>query len=291
MTLIPLYGFASGIAANNPDCGLGPVYLYMHPELWQHHGVDVEWRDLIVAQAKGRGLEVEGELVDISLLLAENIAEAVAAKERFCVLSGDHSSGIGTWSGAAYALRETGPLGLIWIDAHMDAHTPETSPSQNIHGMPVAHLLGRGLPSLTQLLDASPKLLPQHLCLIGIRSFEPGEAALLRELNVKIYFMEEVQQRGIEAVFKEAVAYIEGQGVHFGLSIDIDAFDPSDAPGVGCREVGGISAQAFVDSLPGLLPHNPHFVGLEISEYNPIRDERAKTAQWIPQLLKGVFGA
>lgn len=284
-----LYGFASGIAANNPDCGLGPLYLYYHPALFDSLSFPVEWKDLLMATSSEKGLAVLPELEEVSEMLAEDIAEAVRTQAPFCVLAGDHSSAMGTWSGAAHALREQGPLGLIWIDAHMDSHTPETSPTQNIHGMPVAHLLGKGIPSLTALLDAEPKLQAAHLCFIGIRSFEPGEAALLEALNVKIYDMKAVQERGIQAVLEEALAYIRAQVQYFGLTIDLDGFDPQDAPGVGCREVGGIAAAQFLQAVKG-LHHTPGFVGLEITEYNPLLDQQGKTARLIVDLIKQVYG-
>ncbi len=288
MKSLNLYGFASGIAANNPDCGLGPLYLYYHPELWGDLPFEVEWKDLLMATSELRGLDVLPELLEISTLLAEDISQAVSAGEPFCVVGGDHSVGIGSWSGAAHALREKGPLGLIWVDAHMDTHTPDTSPSQNIHGMPISHLLGHGLAPLCELLDKAPKVLPEHLCLIGVRSFEPGEAQLLQDLNVKVYTMEEVTQRGLDVVFAEARDSLFTKIKHFGLTIDLDAFDPTDAPGVGCQEAGGIRSAEFVKVVKGLARY-PGFVGMEIAELNPLLDDQAKTAKLIPEIVKAVY--
>ncbi len=283
-----IYGFASGIAANDPNCGLGPLYMYYHPELWQSLPFEVVWQDLLMVASPHQGLEVLDELLEVSELLAEGVAESIAAKTPFCVLGGDHSCGIGTWSGAAHALRDQGPLGLIWVDAHLDSHTPQTSPTQNLHGMPVSHLMGHGIPELCQLLDAEPKLKPEHICFIGVRSYEPGEAGLLEGLNVKVFFMEEVVERGIATVFAEALAYIQSKVTHFGLTIDLDAFDPLDAPGVGCRESGGIRVAEFMPLLEN-LHQQPGFVGLEIAEYNPIMDHQGKTAQLIPALIGAVY--
>ncbi len=288
MKNLGLYGFASGIAANNSDCGLGPLYLYYHPELWKDFPFEVEWKDLLMATSELRGLDVLPELVEISMLLAEDIAQAVSAGEPFCVVGGDHSVAMGTWSGAAHALRDKGPLGLIWVDAHMDTHTPDTSPSQNIHGMPISHLLGHGLQPLRELLDKAPKFLPEHLCLIGIRSFEPGEAQLLQDLNVKVYSMEEVAQRGLSVVFAEARDALLAKVQYFGLTIDLDAFNPTDAPGVGCREAGGIRSAEFIKVVKGLGQY-PGFVGLEIAELNPLLDDQARTAKLIPEIVKAVY--
>lgn len=284
-----LYGFASGIAANKPDCGLAPFYLYYHPELWKALPFEVEWRDLLMATSDAKGLDVLPELQEITLLLAQNIVEVVKQKELFCVIGGDHSSAIGTWSGAAHAVKNEGPLGLIWIDAHLDSHTPETSLTQNIHGMPVSHLLGLGLPALSHLLSSEIVMQPQHLCLIGIRSYEAGELALLKNLNVKVFFMDEVIEKGIDSILREALSYLRSQQVkHFGLSIDLDAFDPEDAPGVGCPEPNGMNAEMCVKALSG-LHREPGFLGLELTEYNPILDIDAKTAKLITRLIHAVY--
>lgn len=282
-----LYGFASGVAANNPDCGLGPLYLYYHPEIFKELPFSTEWADLLMATSDARGLEVLSELLEISTLLAEDTAKAVKKHEPFCVLAGDHSSAIGTWSGVSHALTGKDSLGLIWVDAHMDSHTPDTSDTQNIHGMPASHLMGHGIPELCHILNKHPKLKPEHLCFIGIRSFESGEAKLLKELNVKVFMMDEVKKRGIDVVLEEALFHVRAAS-HIGMTIDLDAFDPTDAPGVGCREMGGINAQEFLKAALG-FSKTPGFVGLEITEFNPLLDDKGKTAYLIKDLIKAVF--
>ncbi len=284
-----LIGFASGIAANNPDCALGPWYLYYHPSLFASLSFKTHWHAMVQTTSLAYGHAVLplaeqnlSELAQVVLPLAEN-------NQAFCVVGGDHSSAIGTWSAVAHANRVRGAIGLIWIDAHMDSHTPETSETQNIHGMPVAHLMGHGVASLCQLLDKAPKVMPEHICLIGIRSYQAGEAALLAQLGVKIYFIEEIRARGIEAIFKEAQEYVLQNTCGFGLSIDLDGFDPLDAPGVGCREVGGIDGQAFLKAVQANL-NKAQFLGLEITEYNPIRDINAKSAQLLVEIINAVYG-
>lgn len=207
------------------------------------------------------------------------------------VLGGDHSTAIGTWSGVKAALdnedMDSEDMGLIWIDAHMDAHTPETSPSLNVHGMPLAALLGQGEARFTSLEGICPKLKPENLCLIGVRSFEEREAALLMRLGVRVYFMQEVQERGFSTIFQEARNKF---GAHrFGVSIDVDAFDPTEAPGTGTPEDFGLRFNDVKNALYGLA-QDPAFLALEITEFNPHRDLNNKTCQLIWEVVTIVTG-
>lgn len=202
------------------------------------------------------------------------------------VLGGDHSIAIGTWGGVKAALPEE-DIGLIWIDAHLDAHIPQTSPSLNIHGMPVAVLLGQGDTCFTHLGKEVPKIKPENLCLIGIRSFEKGEADLLTGLGVKIYSMTEVQERGFSVVFEEARNKITAR--RFGLSIDVDAFDPEEAPGTGTPEVAGLKLND-VKRVLWELGHDPEFLALEITEFNPHKDLDNKTSQLVWDLVSIITG-
>lgn len=219
---------------------------------------------------------------------------SVSAEVKKCLLSGamplivggDHSMAIGTWSGVKAAMGDEG-MGLIWIDAHMDAHTPETSPSLNIHGMPLATLLGQGEERFANLERTCPKLKPENLCLIGIRSFEKGEEDLLKRLGVQVYFMKEVEERGFAAVFAEARHKLAGRP--FGLSIDVDAFDPQEAPGTGTAEASGLWLKDTKSALYGLA-QDPAFLALEIAEFNPHRDINNKTCRLIWELIATVSG-
>jgi arginase len=282
---LALIGFASGIAANNPDCALGPWYLYYHPNLF--HPLSTYWQAIIQTTSHVRGMDVL-PLVEKNLLeLAQAVVPFANEQQSFCVIGGDHSCGVATWSAVAHANRKRGNIGLIWIDAHMDSHTPETSESKNIHGMPVAHLLGEGELSLRQILDTNPKLKPEHLCLVGIRSYQKGEAELLSRLGVKIYFMEEVQQRGIDVILAEAHTIVTQNTCGYGISVDLDVIDPKDAPGVGCREPDGIEGNALIRALAKIT--DKKLLGLEIAEYNPMFDEGEKTARLLIDIIKVVY--
>jgi len=224
------------------------------------------------------------EIVKFNQMLAQQVAKSVQQGGFPCVLGGDHAIAVGTWSGLVDAHAAYDQFGLIWIDAHMDAHTPETSLSHNIHGMPVAALLGHGAPALVNLVADKRKLNPQHLVLIGIRSFEPAEQRFLAQQNVRVYLMEEVKKRGFAVVFAEALKKVTHQTKGFGISVDLDAFDPSIAPGTGAPVKGGLYAREVCQALT-LLADYPQLKGLEIAEYDPTRDIDNKTAKLAQKIL------
>lgn len=279
--VLRLIGVASGWGAKDRGSAAGPgvlAALGVDARLW-HRGLEASWRKTLYPRAGSVAVAVVAELGE---RLAREVVEAVQAGERFAVLGGDHSCAIGTWSGASRALRERGPLGLIWIDAHLDSHVPATSPSGALHGMPLACLFGQGDPRLTGLVEA--KLSPEHTCLIGVRSFEAGEHALLQKLGVRVFFMEEVLTRGLEAIFAEALAIARSGSAGFGVSIDLDAIDPRDAPGVTTPEPGGIRGEEMLRVLP-LLKDCPGFLGIEIAELNPSWDRNRITAYLAADIL------
>jgi arginase len=191
------------------------------------------------------------------------------------VLGGDHSTAVGTWSGIADAYRvqygDAGRIGLIWIDAHLDSHTPETSESQAPHGMPLAALLGHGAPALTDVRGWRGKVRPENVAVVGVRSFEEGEAALLARLGVRVFGMEEVQARGLDACLEEAVDIAARGTVGYGVSFDVDAIDPQEAMAVGSPEAGGIAAHDAISAMPRFA-HDARLIGFELVEYNPERD-------------------
>lgn len=275
MTIVDFIGVASGVGAQDHGCEAGPEAL--HSTCISSHLCEnpVQWLTTLYPPP------AQDDLHTIQLLcrgLSEQVERSVDASHRFAVFSGDHSSAIGTWSGARAAQPVDAALGLIWVDAHMDSHTPETSPSGAIHGMPLACLLGHGPDELTKLRAISPVLLPQNVVLIGVRSFEVGERALLSSLGVHIYYMDEVRQRGLETVMREAHQRVTQSSSQFGISIDLDAVDPAEAPGVGSPEQGGIHGDELLSALATVVA-DPAFVGIEISEYNPAHDVGQKTAQ------------
>ncbi len=290
-TLLSLLGYASGIGANDPGCAEGPIQLRNNSLEIQlsDHGVMSHWQAMLMPRD---GLKAENlkHIAALNLELAQITFDLTQQAQRFAVLGGDHSSAIGTWSGVAAAqAKQDGALGLIWIDAHMDSHSFETTRSGNIHGMPLAALMGYGDISLTQILTVQAKIDPQQLSLIGIRSFEAEEAALLAHLGVRVYKMEEIRQRGLEAIFSEAIARSKKNSLGFGVSLDLDGIDPKDAPGVGVAENNGILAKELCQAL-SVLRQEEQLIGVEVVEYNPYRDKDGKTEKLIKDLLLSIFG-
>lgn len=220
---------------------------------------------------------------NFNLQLAHTVRRATKNGSFPIVLGGDHSIAIGTWN--AFEV----PFGLIWIDAHLDSHTVKTTPSGAYHGMPVAALLGYGVQELAYLIKKEPVIRPQNLVFIGACSFEEAEIALLKKLNVKIYFLDEVMQRGLQAILPEAIAHATRGGVsHYGVSLDLDVFPVEEAPGVGSREEGGIRK---ADMLPFLshLGKDPRLLAFELVEFNPERDSNHKTRELAFELLQEVM--
>lgn len=281
-------GYASGLAAGDPGCGDGPLVLQksnLINEL-QKHGIRAFWEKMLLPSEKG---PVAQQVTELCEDLARLTSLCVKQNKLFTVFGGDHSCAIGTWSGVAHAKLRQGPIGLIWVDAHMDSHTPETSETGNIHGMPVASLLGYGLSSLAQIGNRKPKLKPENICLIGIRSYEKGEAALLKKLGIRVYGMEEIAEKGIDTVLKEAIEHVNKNTCGYGFSIDLDGFDPADAPGVGTPEANGVSAEKFCQALAAQAVNDTRILGAEIVEFNPHHDIQHRTQQVARDLLISLF--
>lgn len=281
--ILNLIGYASGIAAGNYGTGDGPRSIQQSAffsEL-KEAGIDARWLEMIRPTHDNDKFK---EIVTSLHRLADASQSAVRLKQRFATIGGDHSSGIGTWTGVKREID--GPLGLIWIDAHMDAHTPETTPTGNIHGMPVAALLGHGYP---ELVSTPPVLKPDNICLIGIRDYESGEANLLEKLGVKVFYANEVERYGLKAMFDEAKNIAKKDTVAYGLSLDLDGLDPLHAPAVGTPVAHGLCAQTVCELLQGIAS-DERFVGFEITEFNPHLDAEHKTEKLVFELMKAIMG-
>ncbi|WP_374723612.1 arginase [Calidifontibacillus erzurumensis] len=202
------------------------------------------------------------------------------------VFGGDHSISIGTLAGISKHYQN---LGVIWYDAHADLNTEETSPSGNIHGMPLAVSLGLGHPSLTNILGYAPKVKPENIVIIGARSIDSGEKDLIRSKGIKVYTMHEIDRLGMTKVMEETIQYLKDKtdGVH--LSLDLDGLDPSDAPGVGTPVLGGISYRESNLAME-MLEESKLITSAEFVEVNPILDERNKTASVAVALMGSLFG-
>lgn len=285
METLHLIGWASAIGGVDTAGGQAPVVLQQSPfaaEL-ERQGVKLHW-DSIIHSSENTNVRMDEYIKHLCEQLAQNVSTLVREGKKVCVLGGDHTSAIGTWSGVFDAMHEQGDLGLIWIDAHMDSHTPETSLSGRIHGMPLAAILGYGYPTLTSILQYAPKIKPENVCVIGVRSYEEGEAALLKRLNVRVYFQEEVKERGFVQVLLEAVAKVKENTVCYGLTLDLDALDPEEVPAVDVPEADGIHVKELREGLKQMLS-DPKLIATEIVEFDPSRDKNHVTEKLIIDLL------
>jgi len=218
--------------------------------------------------------------------LAEAVDKAIEANTFPLVLGGDHSIAIGTLAGVSKHYKN---LGVIWYDAHGDLNTAETSPTGNIHGMPLAVSLGLGHPLLTNVGGYSPKVKPENIVIIGARSLDEGERSLIKEKGIKVYTMHEIDRLGMTKVMEESIAYLKERtdGVH--LSLDLDGLDPHDAPGVGTPVIGGISYRESHLAME-MLAESQLITSAEFVEVNPILDDKNKTATVAVALMGSLFG-
>lgn len=220
------------------------------------------------------------------LSAAERVA-ALSADIFPLTLGGDHSVSMGTVAGNARRAAAAGQrLGLIWVDAHTDYNTPESSPSGNIHGMPVAHLTGRGDAGLIGLAG-SPTVRPEDIVMIGIRSVDPRERELLREAGIKAYTMKDVDQLGITRIHEETQERLSGTRLH--VSFDADALDPALCPGVGTPVPGGLTYREG-HLLMELLSESGQVASMDIVEVNPVLDTRNQTAEVMVGMAASLLG-
>ncbi len=292
-----LIGYAAGMGAKDTGCAAGPKVLSQSRYLTDLHkqGINIYWQASVGLENFIYQSLVENSKVDCAkdklisvhqcdLRLAQEVRKVAGQQKFFVVIGGDHSCAIGTWTGAYHALKPKQNLGLIWIDAHMDAHTFQTTPTGNIHGMSIASLLGFGSPMLSHLLSDRAILRPEHLCLIGIRSYEEAEAALLRHKKVKIFFMDEVRRRGMDTIIREAIDIVSHGTERYGVSIDIDSLDPTEAPATGYYLPHGLSAQELFTAVD-VVSRDPKLIGAEIVEFDPGKDQNNKTEALIAHVL------
>jgi len=206
------------------------------------------------------------------------------------VLGGDHSIAAGSVAGiASFARREKKKVGLLWIDAHGDINTPETSPSGNIHGMPIATLLGYGPPQLTRIGGTAPKVDARNVSLVGIRSLDEGEKSLLKKTRLQVHTMSDIDRHGIHRIMKKALARVTDGTDYLHVSFDLDAVDPTVAPGVGTPVKGGLDYRE-AHLIMEFLHDSGRMTSLEIVEANPILDHGNVSAAFAVELVQSAFG-
>jgi arginase len=223
--------------------------------------------------------------------LAEMIESAVEQGSTPLVLGGDHSVAVGTVAGMVRAKRHR--LGLIWMDAHADMNTPETSPSGNVHGMPLACIIGQGPAELTSLAGHTPPYKPMidpaNVAIVGLRSVDDVERFNVRGAGVHPFTMRDIDERGMRAVIEEALAYVTSGTTGFHLSFDMDAVDPSEAPGVGTPVHGGVTYREAHLAME-LICDSGRMTSIEIVEVNPVLDVANQTALLGVDLVMSALG-
>jgi len=225
---------------------------------------------------------------------AEMVVKTLEAGKFPLVLGGDHSVAAGTVAGVAEFFRQQRrvqeqKIGLIWIDAHADINTPDTSPSGNVHGMPLAAIMGLGPADLANIYNFSPKVHPENCVLVGVRDIDAREKENIKETGIEVYTMRDIDERGMRTVIEEALR-IAGRGTAgYHVSLDMDWIDPEDAPGVGTPVRGGASYREAHLAMEIIADHG-RMVSFEIVEVNPVIDEHNRTADLAVELTLSAFG-
>jgi len=222
--------------------------------------------------------------------LANDVGEALEREHFPLVLGGDHSIAMGTIGGVAALLRkQKKKLGVLWIDAHGDMNTHETTLSGNIHGMPFAAVLGKGAPELVAIGGDFQKVRPRDAVLVGARNLDPKEQHLIRESGITVYTMEDIDRRGIYEVIVEAIEIATLHTDYLHISFDMDALDPQDAPGVGTPVRGGLTYREAHTAME-IIAGTRRLCSLEVVEVNPILDIRNTTSEVAAELVESALG-
>lgn len=239
---------------------------------------------------KDARLKYLSEIIKTSKILADKVSSELEKGNFPLCIGGDHSMAIGTIAGiSSYCKKRKLKTGIIWIDAHADMNTDKTTPSGNIHGMPLAASLGFGNKELINFYGFSPKLLPENCALIGIRSIDEAEKEIIKKLNLSVYTMQEIDKLGIHRIINKVLKQFRQNVDHIHISFDVDSVDPAIAPGVGTPVQGGLSfreAHLLMESIAecGCMS------SLEIAEVNPILDDKNKSANFTVDLIASSMG-
>jgi arginase len=221
---------------------------------------------------------------------ADLVLKTLEAGKVPVVLGGDHSVAAGTVAGVAeFYRRQNQRIGLLWIDAHTDINTPETSPSGNVHGMPLAALMGLGPEELGKIYDFSPKVRPENCVLVGIRDVDVHEKENIRRAGVEVFTMRDIDERGMRTVMEEALRMAGRGTAGYHVSLDMDWIDPEDAPGVGTPVWGGATYREAHLAMEIISDHG-RMTSFEIVEVNPVIDEHNQTADLAVELTLSAFG-
>jgi len=283
------------------DLGAGRRGVDMGPSAIRYAGLEArieglgrrceDWGNVITAVAEASAVGSERtrflpQIKEACERVAELVARAVEGGFLPLVLGGDHSVALGTLGGLAKA---EGPGGVLWLDAHGDLNRPETSPTGNVHGMPLAAALGLAGPEFESPAFRLPAVDPARLVLVGVRALDEAERVLLAELDALVFTMSDVDRLGVESVMRESLEHVAGDGyVH--VSLDMDVLDPEMAPGVGTPVRGGLSYREAHLAME-LVSESGLAHSLEVVEVNPILDRENETAKLAVELVASALGA
>lgn len=289
---LAVLGAAFSVGGAHPGCRLGPQVFYEQEYRGLHRRLPLAMRWAGQVRESGSGLQRYPAGANVVFNSAARLKHRVLQLRQSgslpIIIGGDHSCAIGTWSGVTAAHRH--PIGLLWIDAHLDSHTPETSESHRLHGMPLAALLGEGDSRFTMLSGRVPTIRPEYCAVLGVRSFEAGEPLRLKRLGVRFYTQDDIRRHGLPTVLAEAWRHVARAPGGFGVSLDLDVLDPMLAPGVSVPERNGLHPGKLMQLLRQ-QPCKHRLRALEIVELNPQRDPQGRTRRLLPKLLRALLSS
>ncbi len=296
--IVNLIGFPMDLGADRRGVDMGPSALRIAGlgEKLENLGYKIiDDGDIIIEikekqKIKNSKLKYLDEILRTSKMLAKKVEKSLSQNHFPLCIGGDHSMAIGTIAGISSHCRKNNlKLGIIWIDAHADMNTDQTTPSGNIHGMPLAAGLGLGNKKLVDFYGFSPKLKPENTALIGVRSIDEFEKRNIKKLNVSVYTMSDIDKLGIHRIIARILKQFQEKVDHIHVSFDLDSVDPTIAPGVGTPISGGLS---FREShlLMESIAECGCMSSLEVTEVNPILDNKNKSAMFAAELIASSMG-
>ena len=280
--VIQAIGVASCLGGPERQCGYAAEMLRDEYAQSENTNKQLQWH-MLYPDHKGSN---KAQLVRLNKTISQYSQMCFKTHQPFLLVGGDHSCALGTWSGILNSLETPDKLGLIWLDAHLDAHTFYTSPSGNIHGMPVAALLGYADKKLASFYPSNTYIDAENLKIIGVRSYEEQEYQLLKRHDVSISFSD--QFISLTQLLSSTVKELSQTCQYLGVSIDLDVVDPKDAPGVETPAKGGIRAVELINAI-SKIRNSPKICALEISEFNPENDIDNKTLHLIKHLVDAFY--
>ena len=299
MTKVQLIGVPMDLGASRRGVDMGPSAVRytdlrarlekLGHEVEDSGNVDVPFRE-DAAKGAQRGARYLGAIADVCTDVAKRTRAALAAGRVPVVLGGDHSLAAGSIAGAAAHLRSRKErLGAIWIDAHSDVNTPGTSRSGNVHGMPLAALLGSGDKTMAGIAGGGAALRASDVALVGLRDLDVPERNHIKKWGLSAFTMRALDERGVSDVLEEAIKIITADTAGIWISFDMDVIDPEEAPGVGTAVPGGMTYREAHLAME-MLADTGKIVGMDLVEVNPVLDEQNRTAEVAAELLLSALG-